>query len=289
MASVVSAQEYEFELPGDLNIYRLRRPQISEETIRRVGGRFGLRATVEAGTFVHDARAIAYSQASAWGLRMFRRSAGWQYRDATRWQIDDGQGHLELDDDEAARIALETITGHEIASQPDVELARVQRLHVAHAQRAGANHSERIIGARVIYRRIVDGLAAEGPGGKTVVYLGHDRQLTGVDHLWHEVDGVHEPVAGLRSPAEALAELRRRYEDSDGRIEVSDIRLGYYELGWDAEQEFLQPAYVVYLQLLSPDERFRVNATAAFPAAVNAPGPVEPAPLPRPPQPARAS
>jgi hypothetical protein len=32
---------------------------------------------------------------------------------------------------------------------------------------------------------------------------------------------------------------------------------------------------VVFLRLFSPDSRFRIGATVALPAAVNAPGPVE--------------
>jgi hypothetical protein len=288
MAEIIIDREFDIELPSGLNIYRLRRPEISEETVRQVGARFGLRGTVDAGTFVLNARSIFYSERSAWGLRLFRRSGGWQYRDATRWQVDDGQGSLRVEDEEAARLALDAIARFDVAGRSDLKLTRVRRLYVAHAERGGANHSERIIGARVEYRRIVDGLSAVGPAGKTVVYLDHERQLTGIDHLWHEIEDVHEPVAGLRPVSEALDEVRRRYAAAEGRVEVSDLQLGYFELGWDDSQEFLQPAYVVFLQLFSPDSRFRIGAIVALPAAVNAPGPVEPEPRPSEPQPLRS-
>ena len=189
--------------------------------------------------------------AIGWGLRLFGRSGGWQDRHATRWQADDGAGHLHIDDDDAARLALDAVARYDVAAERQLQLAHVQRLHVAHAERDGANHSDRIAGVRVVFRRIVDDLPAEGPGGKSVVYFDHERQLTGIDHLWHEVEDVYEPVAGLRPVADVLEEVRRRYEESDGIVEVSDIRLGYYELGWDGGQEFLQPAYVVFLQLRS--------------------------------------
>jgi hypothetical protein len=288
MAEIVIEREFEFELPGGLNIYRLRHPEVSEEMARQVGARFGLSGTIEAGTFTQNGRSISYTERSAWGLRLFRRSGGWQYRDATRWQADDGQGSLRIGDEEAAQIALDAIARFEVAGRSDLDLARVRLLHVAHAERGGANHSERVIGARVEFRRILDGLPAVGPGGRTVVYFDHERQLTGIDHLWHEIEGVYQPVAGVRPVSEALDEVRRRYAAAEGRVEVSDLQLGYFELGWDDSQEFLQPAYVVFLQLFSPDSRFRIGAIAALPAAVNSPGPVEREPRPSEPQPLRS-
>jgi hypothetical protein len=288
MAEIVGVRKYQFRPPDGLNIYRLRRPAVSEEIVRRLGDRFGLPGTVDAGTFIHNGRGIAYADRSGWGLRLFGRSGGWQYRHATRWQADDGAGHLRIDDDDAARLALDAVTRYDVAAERQLQLAHVQRLHVAHAERDGANHSDRIAGVRVVFGRIVDDLPAEGPGGKSVVYFDHERQLTGIDHLWHEIEDVYEPVAGLRPVGDVLEEVRRRYEESDGIVEVSDIRLGYYELGWDGGQEFLQPAYVVFLQLRSPDEHFRINATVALPAAVNAPGPVEPELRPSEPQASRA-
>ena len=287
MPEIIIETEYEFEPQEGLNIYALRVPRVSEEIVRQAGARFGLRGTVDAGTFIHNARGMAYSEASGWGLRLFRHSGGWQYRNAERWQADDGRGHLEIGDDEAAELAREAIGRYEVAAESELDLVRVQRLHVAHAERGAAEHLERIVGLRVVFRRVLDGLPAEGPGGRTVVYLDHGRELTGIDHLWHEIEDVYEPVAGQRPVGDALEEVRRRYEDSDGRVEVTDLRLGYYELGWDDDQRFLQPAYVVFVQLVSPDPRYRMNATVAIPAAVNAPGPVEREPRPREPQPAR--
>ena len=141
---------------------------------------------------------------------------------------------------------------------------------------------------RVLFRRILDGLPVEGFGGKTVVYLDGERELTGIDHLWRDIESVHDSVRGLRPVEEALEEVRRRYGAGPGRIEVTDLRLGYFELGWYDEQEYLQPAYVVSVRLSGPDPRVRMNATVPFAAAVNAVGPIEPVQPPRVPQLRRA-
>jgi hypothetical protein len=275
MAEIVRGRDYKFELPAGVNIYRLRRPEISQDTVRRVGSRFGLRGTVDAGTFILNSSSIAYSEASAWELKQFRRSGGWQYRHATRWQAA-GPGHLHLEDQEASRLAMDAIGRYALPTEPELERTRVDRLHVAHAARGGANHEERIVGVRVQYRRMVDGLPVEGPGGKTVVYLDQERELSGIDHLWRDIESVYEPVRRLRPVEEAIEEVRRRYGAGPGRVEVTDLRLGYFELGWHEDQEYLQPAYIVLLQLGGPDGRFRMNATVAVAAAVNAVGPVEP-------------
>lgn len=287
MAEIISKMDYEFELPAGVNIYRLRRPDINQDTVRQLGGRFGLRTNIDSGTFTLDRRGIAYSEGSGWGLRLFRRSGGWHYRHAARWQADDGKGHLLIEDEEATRLALDIIGRYALPTEPELELMRVERLHVARAERDGANHEERIAGVRVLFRRILDGLPAEGSGGRTLVYLDHERELTGIDHLWHDIEGVHEPVRRLRPVEEALAEVRRRYGSGEGRVEVTDLRLGYFEAGWDEDQEYLQPAYVVFLRLGSVDDRVRMNAMVPVAAAVNAVGPIEPAPRAREPQTSR--
>jgi hypothetical protein len=275
MAEIVLEKDYKFELPASMNIYRLRRPDVSQESVRRVGSRFGLRATTDAGTFILNRSSIAYSEPSGWGLKQVQSSGGWQYRHATRWQAD-GRGNLRIQDHEAARLALDAIRKYGLPTELEQERVRVERLHVAHATREGANHEERIVGVRVLYRRTVDGLPVEGLGGRTTVYLDQERELTGIDHLWRDIDYVHEPVRKLRPVEEAIEEVRRRYGAGPGRIEVTDLRLGYFELGWHEEQEYLQPAYVVFVGLGGSNGRFRMKATVPVAAAVNAVGPIEP-------------
>ncbi|HXW23797.1 MAG TPA: hypothetical protein VEK73_03545 [Xanthobacteraceae bacterium] len=288
MAEIVFEHDHKFELPPGVNIYRLRRPDTSQDAVSRVGGRFNLRPTIESGRFIVDAQGIAYSDRSGWGLKLSRLSGGWQYRHATRWQADDGQGRLVIDNEEAARLASDAMGRYALPTVPDAQLLRVERLHVAHAERGGAHHQQRIIGVRVLFARMLDGLRVEGLGGKTVVYLDHKRELTGIDHLWHDIEGVHEPVKALRPVEDAIAEVRRRYGSGDGRVEVTGLHLAYFELGWDQDQQYLQPAYVVFVRLLAEDPRIRMNAIVPVAAAVNAVGPIEPVPRAREPQARRA-
>jgi hypothetical protein len=287
MIELVSQAEYTFEPPAILNIYRLRRPEATQTTLRRIGDRFGLNVSIDRGTLTENARGIGYSVASSWELKFFRQSGGWQYRHAARWQADDGKSHLDVEDEQLSELAFDALQQYALPVAPEIELLRVQRLHVAHCQRDGAHHQERVVGARVICRRVLDGIPVEGFGGRTTVYLNHERELTGIDYLWRDIEAVYEQVTQLRPVAAALAEVRRRYGSGDGRIEILDIRLGYFERGWDDQQEYLQPAYVVSARLVSPDARVRMNAVVPVAAAMNAVGPIEPPLPPRTPQPLR--
>src|SRR5271166_1097024 len=109
MAEIVHDIKRDFPAPHGLNIYRLRRPDVSEEAVRRVGARFGLRSSPETGAFVLNARGSAYSEPSGWGLTLLRASGGWRYRRAGRWQADDGRSHLTVDDEDAWRLALDAL------------------------------------------------------------------------------------------------------------------------------------------------------------------------------------
>lgn len=278
MSEFISEREYSFTPVEGLKIYRLRGPEASEEAIRRVGGRFGLAGAIAGGTFIHNAREIAYREPSGWTLTLSAQSGGWRYRHSARWQADDQRTNLDIDDEQAARRALDELRVHALPVPPELELTALQRLRVANSERNGNNYDERIAGIRAVYRRILDGVQVYGPGGQTVVYLDHQAELSGIDHNWHDIADVYESVTRLRSVEEAYEEVRRRYGRGEGRVEVLEVQLAYYELGWDDPQEYLQPAYVVTVRLTGTDERFRINATVAVPAAANAVGPIEPIP-----------
>jgi hypothetical protein len=210
-------------------------------------------------------------------LSLFHHSGGWKYRNDHLWQRDDGKGNLKLEDDEAHRLALEHIEKYKLANEKDSRLLRVTRLRVAHSERGKPENNERAIDAGVVLERVVDGLPVEGPGGKTVVYFNHEREFTGIDHLWRDIEKVHEPVKKLRPVEYAIEEVRRRYGGTGpGRADVTQVRLGYFEANWHQLQEYLQPAYVVFVRLISRDERIHMPSIFVFPAAENSIGSIEP-------------
>jgi hypothetical protein len=63
-------------------------------------------------------------------------------------------------------------------------------------------------------------------------------------------------------------------------VDVNEVRFCYFELGWNDNQKYLQPAYVVLATLFGPDERIRTGEIFVTPAAANAAGPLVP-PIPK--------
>ena len=63
-----------------------------------------------------------------------------------------------------------------------------------------------------------------------------------------------------------------------GEVEIGELRFCYYELGWNDEQRYLQPAYFILATLIGPDKRIRTGDIHATPAAVNNVGRVMPPP-----------
>lgn len=282
MAKLTVVGEVTSPIDRDLSIFRLKPGAADRTDVSRISRRVGMTGDLVAGAFCEDASTHTYTEREG-TLQLFRGSGGWKYRDRRRWQVDDGSADLRIDDAAAVAAAREVIETRQLTSMDGLRPLRVTRLHVAHAERGSEKSEERVIDVGVAFERLVDGVPVEGPGGKVVVYLDHERRLTGVDHLVREIEDEHEPVASLRSAEEALDDVRRRYEGPDeGRLEVTGVRLGYFEMGWHHRQEFLQPAYIVFLRLVSADERIRMNSVFAVAAAANSPAAIEP-PRRRPP------
>lgn len=175
------------------------------------------------------------------------------------------------------RIAQAFVRRYELAPADELAVARVTRLRAGLADREGTTAEERVIDVGVVLRRVIDGLPADGPGGHIMVYIGADGEVTGADRIWRPIAGVHSEVESLR-PREWLEERISRHFGADraARLDIHEVRLGYFEDGWNSAQEFLQPAYIVLGILRSPDERLRRRSAIAVPAATTDVGEIMP-------------
>lgn len=279
MPEVTIVGELERPEAEDLQIYRLKKATADREAIERIAKRVGMKGEIESGMYCENISSHVYTE-GAWNLTMYRESGGWKFRHRQRWQADDGSANLRIEDEDAIVAAREVIEKFDVAPAEDFEPMRVARLRVATSERGSGKSDERVIDVGVGFRRLVRGVPVEGPGGKIVVYLDHERTATGIDHLWREIEGVHEPVKRLRSTEDAIEAIRRLHEGpGGGKVELTGLRFGYFEMGWHHDQEFLQPAYVAFLRLISPDERIRMNSVFVVAAAENRVGEIEPAPV----------
>jgi hypothetical protein len=269
MTDIVFLSRLESLPERDTNIYRLKGPGVNERSLKEMARRFELRGDLESGELSKDADELTYTE-GPFVVTLSRSSGALRYYDRTRWQLDDGESEVEFSDDQAVSIAEDFIRRSDLVPFADCRLLRISHLHGAVLERESNTYDERIIDVGVVFQRTIDNVPVEGAGGKMTVYVGHDRTITGVECIWREIADVYRevPFNQLRLPEYAENSLVRYWRRSRAaRIEVTETRFGYYELGRDESQRYLQPAYVMPLTCIGPDERFVDLSTHVVAAA----------------------
>jgi hypothetical protein len=261
-------------------ILALGRPGASAKAVRE----FAQSLKLEAGavTEAQDPTRFTFT-AGQHVVTMFKASGALRYQDRSRWQVDDGTANLKISDAEAEKRALSLISAHKLAPTREFKLLKVTRLTVGEASADAQRGSERVVDVGVAFQRTIGGVPVDGPGGKLIVYMDHNGELTGFDKIWRPVAKVRAPVKALQPPKAAEEDLIRYWAKETGRIDVVDMRFGYLEFGYQARQAVLQPAYVMLLRVVSPNQRedgseIAIGSVHVFAAATNSVGRLMPPP-----------
>jgi hypothetical protein len=258
-----------FEPPEQTKVYRLKAGKSDERAVRALTEFVKLPIEMKRGAWRYDPTTVTYTEGTL-ELSIHRASGGWRFRDVALWQIDDGVSNLEITDAAAVEMARRHIASAALAENKDLELVEVTRLHVGVANPATRYSEERIIDVAVSFRRVLDRMPVEGPGGRIVLYFDNRGQITGIDKVWREIDIIHRTVEGFRPTRNALDDVAKRWGHKGmGAIEVVDIRLGYFELGFDDVQRYLQPMYIMPLTIRSHARSFATRSEHVVPAAAN--------------------
>jgi len=260
-------------------IFALPVPRVNERTLLNLARRFKLKAGGQAGSILRDAFTFTYSE-GAFDLTLHHASGAFRFKNSNRWQVDHG-GNVELSDEDAIKLARAHLRRYKLFPK-NSRVLRVSRLHVAAAGPDRIIEDHRVIDVAVSFQPIIRGVPVDGPGGKVIVYLDHEGKLTCLDHISRRIGRVYRKVTELHSPEHAVQEASRMWEKRGvvGEVEIGEVRFCYYELGWNDEQRYLQPAYFVLATLIGPDKRIRTGDIHATPAAVNNVGRIT-APPPR--------
>ena len=261
---------------AELKIFTLRPPMLTYGEIGHLARRFGINATRSELIAQERPAKTTFSQGCL-EFNLHRGSGGWRFRDNSKWQVDDGYSNVGLTDVQVAELALKYINEYELADKSECHLLKVSRLNVGVADRIGKYAEERVIDVGVAFQRTVDRLPVAGPGGKIVLYLDHTGTITGVDRIWREIEDLYQPVEQFRPLEYALKDVVNHWGRSGyGRIIVEEVRVGYFELGWEHAQRYLQPAYIMPLTIISNNGRFVMRSEHVIPAAVNGIGTLMP-------------
>jgi hypothetical protein len=251
-------------------IFTIPTPHVSETGLLRLARTFKLEASEKTGSTARDASSFTYSE-GPFDLTLHRSTGAFRFRDRARWQVDH-RGNVDLSDAEAVNLARAHLRRYKLLPK-DSRVLRVSRLHVAAAGPTREMQDHRVIDAAVCFQPMVRGVPLDGPGGKVIVYLDHEGNMTCLDHIVRRIGPVHKKVTQLRSPEDAVEEARRTWTKRGiAAVEVSEVRFCYFELGWNDRQQYLQPAYIVLATLIGPDRRIRTGDIFVAPAAANSTG-----------------
>jgi len=263
------------ELPESLPpIFTLRTPRVNERALLDLAQAFKLKGREEAGSTSHDASTFTYSE-GAFDLTLHRASGAFRFKDRNRWQTDH-RSHVECSDEDALKLARAHLSRYKLLPE-DWRVLRVSRLHVAAAGPDRTIRDHRVIDVAVCLQPVIHGVPLDGPGGKVIVYLDHEGKMTCLDHISRRIGPVYRKVTRLHSPEHAVDEARRTWAKRGVRgVEVREVRFCYFEMGWNDEQRYLQPAYIVLATLIGPDERIKTDDIYVTHAAVNHVGRIVP-------------
>lgn len=251
-----------------VGIYALPEPKVARPQLIGAAKALGLEARVSRGRFEEDELSLGYSE-EPHGLRLFRASGGIRYADLSRWQRDDGGTNLKLNERSARAQASRLLRRLKLDDFAHARFERAAPLNVAVANVKTREATARVIDVALVFRRVIDGLPVDGPGGRAVVYF-DARGVTGVDALWRR-RGRAVRRTQLFPSEFAIEQIEQRLGGRGAeRAQLHELRLAYFELGWDDRQRYLQPAYVAFVTLLGPDHvrTARVEVIPASPRPV---------------------
>jgi hypothetical protein len=260
-------------------IFALRVPKVNEKALLDLASTLRLKAREDAGQISRDGSTLAYSE-GAFDLTIHRASGAFRFKDRNRWQVDD-KSNVRLSDEAAAKLARGYLSRYRLLPE-DSRVLRVSRLHVASAGPDRKIEDHRVIDVAVHFQPVVRGLPIDGPGGTVTVYLDSKGKMTCLDHVSRSIGPVYRKVTRLRPPEDVIEGARKLWTERGVKeVAIREVRLCYFEMGWDDVQRYLQPAYIVLATLFGPDRRIKSDEIHVTPAAVNYVAGLVPRPPPR--------
>jgi hypothetical protein len=268
-------------------IYRLGAPGVTTASVYRLAQQFGLKGSPANGRLQEQEGTISYTE-QQYVVHLYKASGAVRFIDQARWMVDDLKSNVEFDDDKAIALAEEVAKKYELVKEGEYQVLRVTRLHAGTLELETKKSEERVIDAGVVFQRVIEGVPVRGPGGKLVIYLDHQGQMTGFDRIWRGIEAVYKPVEALKKPARIEAHLTRFLTRREvARADVEDVEFGYFELGPHDAQRYLQPAYIMRLRLPVSEQESHMRSAFVVEAATNPVGTLVHYKPPRPAQPPR--
>jgi len=247
----------------EFRIFRLAPLNITSNDVLELSKKFTLKGTLDVGRISITENIIQYFE-SGYQIKHCLKSGAFRFRNTVKSKIDSGKSIIEFDKQNAIKIAGNFINASKHIPIDETGEIKFNKTVTKQILTDGTSAEERIIEVGIIFPRVIDEIPVDSPGGKAFVYINHDYEITGFDCYWRQIQSTEATVSAseIHPPSFALERLQSHVEYSFAtKIEVKEIRFGYFEDGWGHTQEFVQPAYIIPYTLFS---RAGIKSTAMF-------------------------
>jgi hypothetical protein len=232
------AAELPSRVPVSLYVHRLATPPATQGAVARAAQRFGL-----------SGKELEFSLSEDWThylegryrVSVHRQSGALRYHHRDKYGVET-EKPFALSPKESGRIAHAFLKRTAVVPLKDAVLQRVTHLRSGTGDVRGGPREEKLLDAGVIYRRTVDGIGVEGPGGYAMVNVAPDKEVVGLQSVWRPTQKRMAKVK-LISPDRAVAAIKKLASRLYGDTTVTRASFGYFELGELDRQVYLQPAY----------------------------------------------
>jgi hypothetical protein len=275
----------------DTNIFTVKAPSVTMPILAQAAQKLNLKGDEKNGRFTIDENTMTYLEGPH-QIQLYRKSEAIKYVDTSRWHVDDGVSTVAIPDAKAIELAKAYVQKTALVPLDQCDVLKVTHLVVGSLEKGTNKAVERTIDAAVVFQRKIGNVPVEGPGGKAVVFLNHNSEVVGFEKIWRTTDQVFKkvPFKELR-PLQFAEQEMVTYWNRLGKkvIEVQDQRFGYFELGRNETQTYLQPAYIMPIKIASIPEgkgvmksyHITLAATAAVGTIMPEVKPVVPMPVRR--------
>jgi hypothetical protein len=232
------------EIPQALPVFRLHRPSgfpMSAAMLGKVAQQMGLTGRPTEVCIAEDWTSYREGHHD---LSMHSRSGALRYRHRERY-AQQGEKPFALSDRQAEAAAEKLLERIELAGRDERRPAGITHLRTAGASLAGEQRKrepEVLLDAGVVFRRMVQKVIVDGPGGLAVINIDPESDVAGFDIIWRPVAEAVDEVKVL-PPDRAEAAMKEIAGRVRGDVEVTKATFGYFEQGSSDAQEYLQPAY----------------------------------------------
>lgn len=236
-------------VPAKMNVYSTEEPRASEDAISEMVGKLNLPATA-----IREFRTVnnwTIAKHGKYSLGLNKLSGGLNFRDEERSQITLRRGEVlktkfDIPESRLKDISRKFLNDTKLlkVDASEAKVGKITYLRTQGASVTGQMDPVQILDAGVIISREIDGFPVVGPGAHIMVNIDHDETVIAAQKIWrHRKESLGKFDVIKPDVAIGAFEKKLTSRGLKGPIKVLKADFGYFELGNDLLQKYLEPTY----------------------------------------------